>query len=361
MRQEVIQKAPERAKKQTPNLTGIPTQMKLDFERRSGLSFDDVRVHYNSDKPRKIGALAYTQIPQVHIGPGQEKHLRHELGHVVQQKQGIVRPTTWINGLPVNDSPLLEHMANQGLLTVMNYHPVYSSLKETNQVNRAMLSEMSVTPSFSLQNTYKSDNSHTVFQRDPIDVEEATRMILFGRAGTRYITQCMKRGFLKIIRIAGKEGKQGAILVCPPEKRLKIPVGTAIPAVKRNRYQNFFSCYRAMTAVEFEHLNEENRMLQNEFYQGLSDSAVYSQRYLNVTQPYLVEFLFPIDPLEFLRMNSTANIKTESGAISVGLGKANTKKTDAASKKLREAIDVFNTELSTGDLYWQLIMCYVKL
>ena len=113
MRQEVIQKAPEWAKKQKPNLTGIPTQMKLDFEHRSGLSFDDVRVHYNSDKPRKIGALAYTQIPQVHIGPGQERHLRHELGHVVQQKRGIVRPTTWINGLPVNDSPELEHSASE--------------------------------------------------------------------------------------------------------------------------------------------------------------------------------------------------------------------------------------------------------
>lgn len=34
--------------------------MKLDFERRSGLSFDDVRVHYNSDKPARLGALAYT-------------------------------------------------------------------------------------------------------------------------------------------------------------------------------------------------------------------------------------------------------------------------------------------------------------
>lgn len=111
MRQEVIQKAPEQPKKQTPNLTGIPTQMKLDFERRSGLSFDDVRVHYNSDKPRKIGALAYTQIPQVHIGPGQERHLRHELGHVVQQKQGIVRPTTRIENLPINMEHELERHA----------------------------------------------------------------------------------------------------------------------------------------------------------------------------------------------------------------------------------------------------------
>ena len=112
MEQKVVQKAPEQAKKPMPNMTGIPTQMKLDFERRSGLSFDDVRVHYNSDKPRRIGALAYTQIPQVHIGPGQERHLRHELGHVVQQKQGLVKPTTMIGGLPVNLDQGLEHYAN---------------------------------------------------------------------------------------------------------------------------------------------------------------------------------------------------------------------------------------------------------
>lgn len=113
MRQAVIQKTEERQRRQQPNLTGIPTQMKMDFEQRSGLSFDDVRVHYNSDKPKRIGALAYTQIPQVHIGPGQERNLRHELGHVVQQKQGIVRPTTYINGLPVNDSPSMERSADR--------------------------------------------------------------------------------------------------------------------------------------------------------------------------------------------------------------------------------------------------------
>ena len=111
MEQQVIQKEAEHRERKA-NVTGIPTQMKLDFEQRSGLSFDDVRVHYNSDRPARIGALAYTQIPEVYMGPGQERHLRHELGHVVQQKQGIVRPTTYINGLPVNDSPWLEQLAS---------------------------------------------------------------------------------------------------------------------------------------------------------------------------------------------------------------------------------------------------------
>ena len=116
MRQAVIQKAEERQRRQQPNLTGIPTQMKMDFEQRSGLSFDDVRVHYNSDKPRKIGALAYTQGTQVHIGPGQERHLRHELGHVVQQKMGIVQATHRKQGLAINRSLVLEHWADLGYI-----------------------------------------------------------------------------------------------------------------------------------------------------------------------------------------------------------------------------------------------------
>ena len=138
MRQEVIQKAPERAKKQTPNLTGIPTQMKLDFERRSGLSFDDVRVHYNSDKPRKIGALAYTQGNQVHVGPGQERHLRHELGHVVQQKRGIVRPTGTLQGKLVNTDPMLERQANCIFSNqyALNQSNISSSYKMRNAAQR---------------------------------------------------------------------------------------------------------------------------------------------------------------------------------------------------------------------------------
>ncbi len=106
------QQSPQKAQTNKPNLTGIPTQMKLDFEQRSGLSFDDVRVHYNSDKPAQLQALAYTQGTQVYVGPGQERHLPHELGHVVQQKHGMVHPTKFVNGFAINDSPALENMAD---------------------------------------------------------------------------------------------------------------------------------------------------------------------------------------------------------------------------------------------------------
>lgn len=92
--------------------TGIPAQTQQEFEELSGFSFDDVRVHYNSDKPTELGALAYTQGNRVYIGPGQEKHLEHELGHVAQQKAGIVRSTGDIDGVAVNADERLEHGAD---------------------------------------------------------------------------------------------------------------------------------------------------------------------------------------------------------------------------------------------------------
>lgn len=94
--------------------TGIPGAMQERFEASSGLSFDDVRIHYNSPRPAKIGALAYTQGTQVYIGPGQERHLEHELGHVLQQKRGIVKADGYLNGLPVNRDPRLERAADLG-------------------------------------------------------------------------------------------------------------------------------------------------------------------------------------------------------------------------------------------------------
>ena len=123
MEAKLQKQAPQKAQANKPNLTGIPTQMKLDFEQRSGLSFDDVRVHYNSDKPAQLQALAYTQGTQVYIGPGQERHLKHELGHVVQQKNGDVRPTCYINGLPINDQDYLERKAD----TLQVFPKIYQS------------------------------------------------------------------------------------------------------------------------------------------------------------------------------------------------------------------------------------------
>ena len=92
--------------------TGIPSVMKKSFEQSSGFSFDDVRVHYSSEKPAQLHAHAYTQGNDVFVAPGQEKHLPHELGHVVQQKSNMVKPNEEIGGLPLNTDPAMEYDAD---------------------------------------------------------------------------------------------------------------------------------------------------------------------------------------------------------------------------------------------------------
>lgn len=96
-----------------PNQTGMPDQLKTGLESLSGYSMDDVRVHYNSSKPAEVGALAYAQGNQIHLGPGQERHLPHEAWHVVQQKQGRVKPTMQMRGaVNINDDVGLEREAD---------------------------------------------------------------------------------------------------------------------------------------------------------------------------------------------------------------------------------------------------------
>ena len=95
------------------NRTGIPDRLKNGMETLTGQSLDHVKVHYNSSKPAAVQAHAYAQGSEIHLGPGQSQHLPHELGHVVQQMEGRVQPTTSVNGMPVNDNTSLENEATE--------------------------------------------------------------------------------------------------------------------------------------------------------------------------------------------------------------------------------------------------------
>jgi hypothetical protein len=96
-----------------PNATGMPDHLKAGVESLSGLPMDDVRVHFNSPKPAAVQAHAYAQGTDIHLAPGQEKHLAHEAWHVVQQKQGRVKPTLQAKGVAINDDEGLEREASR--------------------------------------------------------------------------------------------------------------------------------------------------------------------------------------------------------------------------------------------------------
>ena len=95
------------------NDTGLPNNLKSGIENLSGHSMDDVKVHYNSSQPAQLNAHAYAQGSDIHIASGQEKHLPHEAWHVVQQKQGRVKPTLQMKGkVNINDDKGLENEAD---------------------------------------------------------------------------------------------------------------------------------------------------------------------------------------------------------------------------------------------------------
>ena len=85
-------------------------------------------MHYNSEKPADLQALAYAQGTDIHLAPGQEEHLPHELGHVVQQKEGDVKPNAELMSqseeIPLNNDAQLEQeadlMGDQALKTSSN-------------------------------------------------------------------------------------------------------------------------------------------------------------------------------------------------------------------------------------------------
>jgi hypothetical protein len=102
--------------------TNMPEDVKSKMENSFGTDFSDVSIHKNSEQATNIGALAYTQGSDVHFAPGQyepgshkgQELLGHELTHVVQQREGRVKPDTeQQKGLNINSDNSLEKEADE--------------------------------------------------------------------------------------------------------------------------------------------------------------------------------------------------------------------------------------------------------
>ncbi|MDR2572435.1 MAG: hypothetical protein LBD23_19365 [Oscillospiraceae bacterium] len=59
--------------------------LKTDIDKTSDLAIDDVKPRYSFEKPIQLNEIAHTRANQVHIAPGQERHIEHDLSHVVEQ------------------------------------------------------------------------------------------------------------------------------------------------------------------------------------------------------------------------------------------------------------------------------------
>jgi hypothetical protein len=109
--------APDKKKK--PAQGKMPEHVQQKMESTMNADFSDVNIHVGS-KASSVGALAYAQGNDIHFAQGKfnpntsdgQSLLGHELAHVVQQRQGRVKATTSVNGLPVNDDRSLEKEAD---------------------------------------------------------------------------------------------------------------------------------------------------------------------------------------------------------------------------------------------------------
>ncbi len=149
------------------NQTKIPERIKTPMEKMSGFDLSGVKVHYNSPRPAKLNAVAYTQGEDIYVGPGQEKHLPHESWHAVQQMQGRVRSTTQANGVPINDDKKLETEADEMGNKALNTGLTTSQMNNTNPIkkrghsskNNRYLKQKKSTQEFKIGNTqYKTES-----------------------------------------------------------------------------------------------------------------------------------------------------------------------------------------------------------
>ncbi len=88
----------------------LPNELQSSIHAITGLSLNEVSVHYNSPQPTQLQAHAFARGNEIHVAPGQEQHLPHEAWHVVQQRQGRVQPSAGMS--PINDDAGLEQEAD---------------------------------------------------------------------------------------------------------------------------------------------------------------------------------------------------------------------------------------------------------
>lgn len=95
-----------------PHSDALPAALRTGLESMSGDDLSNVQIHTNSAFPASVDALAYTQGQNIHLAPGQGRHLPHESWHVAQQMAGRVQATADENGAAVNDDVTLEREAD---------------------------------------------------------------------------------------------------------------------------------------------------------------------------------------------------------------------------------------------------------
>ncbi len=135
----------------TPN-DGLPRDLQSNMENSFGTDFSNVKIHKNSNRATELNALAFTQGENVHFAPGEfnpnskkgRELIGHEFTHVVQQRSGVVNPTSvQEKGINLNNDKGLEVAADSLGEKAVNGVEInqYSSANLKSQANANMIQQ----------------------------------------------------------------------------------------------------------------------------------------------------------------------------------------------------------------------------
>ena len=170
----------------------VPPEVMSKMENTMGADFSSVKINKNSSSAQDVGALAYTKGNQIDFAPGQfnpnttsgQELLGHELSHVVQQREGRVKPTEAINGMAVNSDPQLEKEADiNGSKAANSESPVQKKTGVSDSNPSSSIGQFKM-KSETIQRKKEEDTT-------PVDVDEhaiAKELIDGGAKNENYVT-----------------------------------------------------------------------------------------------------------------------------------------------------------------------------
>lgn len=116
--EDIIQKKENKA---TTNPSKLPDSINNVAKKSFGQDLSNVNIRTNDKEADDLGAKAFTKGNEISFGNGEydpssaegKSLIGHELAHVIQQKNGLVQPTSSINNIFINDNPHLEKQADE--------------------------------------------------------------------------------------------------------------------------------------------------------------------------------------------------------------------------------------------------------
>jgi hypothetical protein len=180
-----MEASPEPSRRE--NNTGLPDNLKSGIENLSGYSLDDVKVNFNSNKPAQLNAHAYAQGTDIHVASGQEKHLPHEAWHVVQQKQGRVKPTMQMKGnVNVNDDESLEREADVMGAQAISLKSIQSPAVQKKKSQTNGVAQLASIPGVAAFGNFSDLGNGLFGTTQPTDADEVSGLVAAIRQNTEH-------------------------------------------------------------------------------------------------------------------------------------------------------------------------------